>query len=224
MVLPQRPGSAPGETRRPLAVSPGVAWLRLGPLRRMPHVSRQREGQTLGAPGGTSPGAPGDTCKAGPRRALRQHGEGHPLCGGHKPSAVRGRPGRRSEKRPWDVGLLLSEDSVSKPGAGSCFRGWGPGRGVCAGGRVVGSRGEQRGARGMGAVEDVYELKGRTAEAPAARGSGGLTGAAEPLRLSWTSAVSHDGSKQGQRRIRGGAPFRRGPVIFVSRLTFSFSE
>lgn len=68
----------------------------------------------------------------------------------------------------------------------------------------------------MGAVEDVYELKGRTAEAPAAWGSGGLTGAAEPLRLSWTSAVSHDGTKQGQRRIRGGAPFRRGPVIFVS--------
>lgn len=154
VVLPQRPGSAPGETRRPLAASPGVAWLRLGPLRRMPHVSRQREGQTLGAPHargregsreGPAPGRRGDTCKAGPRRPLRQHGEARLPCGGHEPSAVRGRPGRRSEKRPWDVGLLLSEDSVSEPGAesgaesgaGSCFRGWGPGRGVRAGGRAA---------------------------------------------------------------------------------------
>lgn len=120
VVLPQRPGSAPGETRRPLAASPGVAWLRLGPLRRMPHMSRQREGQTLGAPRargregsreGPAPGRRGDTCKAGPRRPLRQHGEARLPCGGHEPSAVRGRPGRRSEKRPWDVGLLLSEDT-----------------------------------------------------------------------------------------------------------------
>lgn len=55
----------------------------------------------------------------------------------------------------------------------------------------------------MGAVEDVYEPDGRTAEAAAARGSGRLPGKVV-LRLGWTSAVSHDAQSRDRERAEGG--------------------